>query len=111
MSKKLAQNYIFTPTADTIVLDGLVDRERLLLISNVTDGITMFTFNDTVNSIVSHTMDTTFRTTTIVLSYDCAQMSATDKIQIFYEEDYQTVRMQDALMDPVKYSKLPSSSS
>ena len=101
MSKKLAQNYIFTPTADTIVLDGLVDRERLLLISNVTDGITMFTFNDTVNSIVSHTMDTTFRTTTIVLSYDCALMSATDKIQIFYEEDYQTVRMQDALMDPV----------
>jgi hypothetical protein len=101
MSKKLAHNYVFTPSTDTIVLDGMIDRERLLLITNVTDGITMFTFNDTVNGILSHSVNRQTRKTTIVLNYDCALMSATDKIQIFWEDDQQTIRPEEALVDPV----------
>jgi hypothetical protein len=101
MSKKLAHNYVFTPSTDTIVLDGIVDQERLLLITNVTAGVTMFTFNDTVNGILSHSINTQTRKTTIVLDYDCALMSATDKIQAFYEEDHGTTRPEESFVDPV----------
>jgi len=101
MAKHLVHKYAFTPSSNTIVLDGMFNRNRFLLISNVTTNQTLFTFNDNVNGMASHAINTTSETTTIVLDIDCSAMQATDVLQIFVEDDAQTFRPEEAFVDPV----------
>lgn len=101
MAKRLVHNYTFIPAEQKIVLDGMHNLERMLLITNVTDNQTMFTFNDLANGISSHSLDTVNETTTITLDFDTTSMSSTDKLQIFVEGDDTIFRPEEALVDPV----------
>ena len=101
MAKKLIHNYTFTPSTRTIVIEEMHNLERFLLISNLTTNETIFTFNDNVNGLSSHSIDHATETTTVVLDYDTSTMSATDKLQIFVEMDNSSFRPEEAFVDPV----------
>jgi len=101
MAKKLIHKYTFTPATRTLVLDGMYNLNRFLLISNLTTNETIFTFNDNVNGLSSHSISSTSETTTIVLDFDTTAMNASDDIQIFVEDDASTFRPEEAFVDPV----------
>lgn len=101
MAKKLLHKYSFTPSTKTIVIDGMYNLERFLLISNLTTNETIFTFNDNVNGLASHSIDHPNETTTVVLDYDTTAMNANDNLQIFIEMDNTSMRPEEAFVDPV----------
>ncbi len=101
MSKYLVPKYTFNPSTDTVVINGIYRRERLLLITNVTTNQTIYTFNDDTQGISSYTVNNTAETTTIVLDYDCTAMSSTDKLQIFVELDSVDFSPAETFVDPV----------
>lgn len=101
MAKKLIHKYTFTPNTNTIVLDGMYNLNRFLLISNLTTNETIFTFNDNVNGIASHSLDRNAETTTVILDYDCSAMLSNHQLQIFIEDDQTTFRPEEAFVDPV----------
>jgi len=101
MAKYLVPRYTFTPSTDTVVINGIYRRERLLLITNVTTNQTIYTFNDDTQGISSYSVNTSAETTTVVLDYDCAAMSSTDKLQIFVELDSVDFSPAETFVDPV----------
>ena len=101
MAKRLVHHYTFVPAEKKIICDGLHNLERFLLITNVTDNQTLFTFNDAVNGITAHSLDRDAETTSVTLAYDTTSMSSTDKLQIFVEGDDVLFRPEEALVDPV----------
>ena len=101
MAKKLVQNYTFDPTTNTVVINYVYGAERLLLITNVTAGETIFAFNDATVGYSNLSYDYEGELTTLVLNYDCSGMSSTDKLQIFVESDYSTFKPDETFVDPV----------
>lgn len=101
MAKKLVYDYTFIPSTNTIVLDGNIPQKRLLLIVNATDNIILFNFADVNRKVVSVTYNNDNRETTIVLEYDCSEMSSTDKLQIFIEEESVEFKPTPTYIDPV----------
>ena len=79
--KRLIENYTFNPTTKQIIITDSqnITQEKLLLITNMTDGIIIFNFadSDAKGSIVGNI---------ITLNYDTAAMSDTDKLQIWVED-------------------------
>lgn len=80
--KALTTNYSFNAAAKTVTLLDFTSLalERLLLITNLTDGITIYQFNDLTKS-------GTVAGNVLTLTYDTSAMSNTDKLQIFYDDD------------------------
>lgn len=78
--KVLVENYTFDASEKTVTLTDYnpVVMERLLLITNVTDGIIIYKFADA-------TKGGTALTNVITLVYDTTSMSDTDDLQIFYD--------------------------
>lgn len=101
MAKSIIFNYEFFPAQDTIVVDGNISLKRLLLISNTTRNLIMYSFADTTKKITSRTYSTSTDTTTFVLQFDCASMSVTDTLQIFIEQDAIKIEPSDTYQDPV----------
>jgi hypothetical protein len=101
MAKRLAYNYTFTPSTNTIVVDGSCSTRNLLLITNVTDGIIIYNFADPSLGATSVTYSGTTNKTTIVLEYNCSAMSSTDDLQIFIDMGGQEVEPVEQLYDPV----------
>ena len=79
MAKKLLHQYTFDASAKTVTLDGIYGQERILMISNVTDNIIIFVFNQTAFGLSNYAIDTVNETTTLTLTYDTTSMSDTDK--------------------------------
>ncbi len=80
--------YTFNPATKTIVFNHYVPAERLILITNVTKNIVIYNFSDpslkgTVSASVNSNMD---ELTTVVLNYNTAAMSSTDKLSILIDE-------------------------
>ena len=80
--------YTFNPATKTIVFNHYIPAERLILITNVTKNIVIYNFSDpslkgTVSASVNSNMD---ELTTVVLNYNTAAMSSTDKISILVDE-------------------------
>ena len=102
MAKRLRFNYTFTPSTNTIVVDGNVSLRRLLLITNATSNKIIYNFSDTtLTATVSY--NSTTNKTTIVLAYNCSSpiaMSASDDLQIFTEDNTQ-IEPIEPLYDPV----------
>lgn len=101
MAKKQVKDYIFTPGVagvGTIKIAGKHNLENLLLITNVTDNIIIYSFGDVTHSGTTVTFtasnSTDFPTvlqadigyTTITLASNTSAMNAADKLQIFVEE-------------------------
>ncbi len=101
MAKALAFNYTFNPAADSVTIDGNVPIKRMLLITNVTDNIVIQNFADPAKKILSRSYDSAADETTFVLQYDCASMSASDNLQIFYETDSIRFQPDETFIDPV----------
>ena len=101
MSKKLLHNYTFDASAKTIVLDGIVGQERLLMISNIEDNIIIYLFNQAAFGLTSYSINTDTEKTTLVLAHDTTAMADTDKLQIFAEEDSVAFSPSETFVDPV----------
>jgi hypothetical protein len=101
MAKKLIHKYTFTPSTNTVVIDYIYKKERLLLINNLTDGITIFAFNEPTLGYTNVSYDYVNETTTITLAYDCSAMSSDDILQVFVEVDSAKFEPDEAFIDPV----------
>ena len=101
MAKKLLHQYTFDASAKTVTLDGIYGQERILMISNVTDNIIIFVFNQTAFGLSNYAIDTVNETTTLTLTYDTTSMSDTDKLQIFVEMDSVPIAPSETYVDPV----------
>lgn len=102
----ILESYTFTPSTNTVVVNGkYIRREQLLLITNTTRGTVLYNFSDPSLGAASYTTSissvTGLETTTIVLAYNTASQSSTDKISIVVEETYSEITPAEALMDPV----------
>jgi hypothetical protein len=102
----ILEAYSFTPSTKTIVVTGKnIRREQLLLITNTTTGTVIYNFSDPALQATSYTnaVNTTTgqETTTIILNYNTATMSSTDKLAILTEETYQEMIPAEVMRDPV----------
>lgn len=102
----ILEAYAFTPSTKTIVVTGKnIRREQLLLITNTTTGTVIYNFSDPALGATSYTNTadsvTGQETTTIVLSYNTASMTSTDKLAILTEETYQEMMPAEVMRDPV----------
>lgn len=79
--RKLIENYSFNPATRQITLidNENITNDKLLVITNTTDGIMLYNFADSVlrGSISGNV---------ITLAFDTAAMSSTDSIQIWVED-------------------------
>lgn len=102
----ILESYALTPATRTIVITGKnIRKEQLLLITNTTTGTVIYNFSDPSLNSTSHTnaVDsvTGQETTTILLAYNTAAMSTTDKLSILVEETYQEIIPAEVMRDPV----------
>jgi hypothetical protein len=94
----------FTPSTRTIVIPKYVSRERLVLITNVTTNQVIYNFSDPSLKSTSHTATIAADnspTTTVVLNFNTAGMSATDKLQVVVDEYAESFAPDETYMDPV----------
>ena len=79
--KRLIENYTFNAATKQIIITDSenITQEKLLLITNMTDGIIIFNFADGASrgNILGNI---------ITLNYDTTSMSDTDKLQIWVED-------------------------
>jgi hypothetical protein len=102
----ILESYTFTPSTKTIVVTGKnIRREQLLLITNTTTGTVIYNFSDPALTATSYTNAadsvTGQETTTLVLTYNTAAMTSTDKLSILVEETYTEIVPAETLRDPV----------
>ena len=99
----LETGYTFTPSTNTIVIPRVIPRERLILITNVTTNTVIYNFSDSNLKANTYTVSTTggTNTTTVVLNYNTAGMSSTDKLQITVDEYDEKFTPSEAFQDPV----------
>ena len=99
----LETGYTFTPSSKTLVIPRVIPRERLVLITNVTTNQVIYNFSDANLKATSYTISTAAgsNTTTIVLNYNTASMSSTDKIQFLIDEYDEAFRPAEVFQDPV----------
>jgi len=102
----ILESYTFTASTRTIVVTGkTIRREQLLLITNTSTGTVIYNFSDPALGASSYATAvdaiTGNETTTIVLTYNTAAMSNSDKISILVEETYHEIVPAEIMRDPV----------
>ena len=99
----LETGYTFTPSTNTIIIPRSVQRERLILITNVTTNQVIYNFSDQNLKATSYTVSTTggTNTTTVVLNYNTAGMTSTDKLQIVVDEYDEKFSPSETYTDPI----------
>jgi hypothetical protein len=97
--------YSFTPSSRTIVFNEVIQRERFVLITNVTTNQVIYNFSDPNLKLTSHSVSQNATsgsaTTTIVLQYNTAAMSSTDKLQVVIDEYAEKFEPDELYTDPV----------
>ena len=73
MAKKLIHKYEFTPSTRKVKFFDLIRRERILLITNVTDNTIIYNFGDPSVGATAFTQDTTAKTTELTLALTLRQ--------------------------------------
>lgn len=101
----IAEQYTFTPSTKTIVISNrYLRQEQLMLITNTTRNVVMYNFSDpTLGATVTNVINplNAQPTCTIVLNYNTAAHSSSDKISILVEETNETFQPHEVLVDPV----------
>jgi len=101
--------YTFNPATRTITIPRAIPRERVVLITNVTTNQVIYNFSDpalkaTSYSIAANTNNQNISnvsyTTTIVLNYNTAAMSASDKLSILVDEYDEKFTPAEVYVDP-----------
>ena len=79
--KKLIETYSFDASERKVTLTNYnpIVLDRLLMITNVTDNIIIYVFNDPAKGA-------TVATNVVTLTYDTTSMDDSDKLQIFYDD-------------------------
>lgn len=112
MAKKvlLETYYVFTPSENTIVIPRVIQRENLLLITNVTTNQVIYNFSDPDLNAVSYEVagSSVDSKTTLVLNYYCGDMASTDKLQIMYDEYDEKFTPSDNVVDAVGKMRIAS---
>ena len=86
------------------MIPGGVQREQLILITNVTDNKVIYNFSDPELTATAYTIATDIRnvtTTRVVLSYDTTTMSDDDKLQIIVDDFEERIEPAEAYHDSV----------
>lgn len=100
--KTLIENYTFDASAKTITFSdyAAISLNRVLLITNVTDGVILYNFADpaTGGSVA---------TNVLTLDYDTTAMDDTDALQIFYDDENaaQTIQAAGAAVERTGFAK------
>ena len=99
MARKTIQSnyYLFDASAREVIIPGGVQRENLILMTNVTDNKIIYNFSDPELIATTYSIQTDIRnvtTTRVILQYDTTGMSDSDDLQIIVDdfEDFQTSR-------------------
>lgn len=92
--KILVPNYTFNKTAKTVTFTDYVSiaLENVLLITNVTDGITIYQFNEPA-------LGGTVATNVLTLEYDTSAMDNADDLQIWYDDPNATQEVSATNLD------------
>ena len=101
--------YLFDASAREVVIPGGIQREQLILITNVTDNTVIYNFSDPELTASTYQISTDIRnvvTTKIVLSYDTTSMSDDDKLQIVYDDFEETMKPAETYMDSVNKQRV-----
>jgi hypothetical protein len=101
--------YLFDASAREIIIPGGIQREQLILITNVTDNKVIYNFSDPELTATEYHISTDIRnvvTTRVVLAYDTTAMSDTDKLQIIYDDFEETIKPAETYMDAVNKSRV-----
>lgn len=101
--------YLFDASEREVVIPGGIQREQLILITNVTDNKVIYNFSDPELTATSYQISTDIRnvvTTRVVLAYDTTSMSDTDKLQIVYDDFEETVQPAEAYHDAVNKQRV-----
>lgn len=107
MARKVLSDtyYSFTPASRTIVFNQIIQRERFVLITNLNTNQVIYNFSDPNLKITSYSTSTNnvtgYATTTVVLQYNTAAMSATDDLQIVIDEYDEKFTPSELYTDPV----------
>jgi hypothetical protein len=106
----LETTYTFNASAKTVTIPRAIPRERLILITNVTTNQVIYNFSDPNLRATSYTVSGTpnANLTTIVLNYNTASMSNTDKLQFTYDEAGETFTPSEPYTDPVNKFRVSS---
>jgi len=111
MARKSIQSnyYLFDASAREVIIPGGIQREQLILITNVTSNKVIYNFSDPELTATEYHISTDIRnktTTRVVLTYDTTSMSDTDKLQIIYDDFEETVKPSETYHDAVNKSKV-----
>jgi hypothetical protein len=101
--------YLFDASTREVVIPGGIQREQLILITNVTDNTVIYNFSDPELTATEYQISTDIRnvvTTRIVLGYDTTSMSDTDKLQIVYDDFEETIKPAETYMDSVNKQRV-----
>lgn len=103
MARKLHFYYTFTPGTKTVVIDGNVNRKRLLLITNTTRNAIIYNLAQPSLGATSITYNPETDKTTVVLTFNtgAAGHQSNDILQIFAEQDAVIFQPAQMLVDPV----------
>ena len=100
--KQYTGNITFDASAKSIVFDGNIQRDKFLLITNVTDNVIIYNFADSELKFTSHSYSSTTDKTTVVLHTDTTAMDDADTLQVFFEDAEGThIKPSEDLLDPV----------
>ena len=111
MARKTIQSnyYLFDASAREVIIPGGVQRENLILITNVTDNKVIYNFSDPELTATTYSIQTDIRnvtTTRVVLSYDTTSMSDTDQLQIVIDDFEETFRPAETYNDAVNKQRM-----
>jgi hypothetical protein len=108
--KSIKSNYyLFDASAREVIIPGGIQREQLILITNVNANKVIYNFSDPELTASTYTIQTDIRnvtTTRVVLEYDTSSMSDSDKLQIVYDDFEETIQPSETYHDAVNKSKV-----
>ena len=108
--KSIKSNYyLFDASEREVIIPGGVQREQLILITNVNDNKVIYNFSDPELTATEYHISTDIRnvtTTRIILSYDTSSMSDTDQLQIVYDDFEETIKPAETYHDAVNKSRV-----
>jgi len=102
MAKKLfVGNYRFDASEQVVYVQGNVQPEKFLLITNITDNTIIYNFADPLLGFAGKFFNEATDETEFNLAYDTTTMDDNDILQIFIDLDYQEMTPAEDLLDPV----------
>ena len=101
---------IFSPATYTITIPRVIQKERLLLITNISQNKIIYNFSDPSIGLSSYSIsnDPNQPWTTLVLEYNTAAMQNTDTLQVMVDEAYETFIPEPTLLDAVGKLRISS---